>query len=456
MKTDSLKNKHDLTQGGVYSHIFKMSIPASIGIFAIIASTLADMYFISRVGMLELAAVVLGVPLTSVFFFCVKGVGAAFISISSSISGSKNSENLRNFVGDAFYIAMATGIIFVVLCLLVMPFYLHIVGAEGELMSLAKDYLVIWIVGGFFLAVSLPMNNIIRATGDAMTPTYITLSAAIISVMLDPVFIFGFLFIPAMGVGGAALATAVSHLVAMLICLFVLRQKKLLFYGTKTNIERLKKTFKSVFAIALPSALSGAIIPISASVMLSLISAFGENKVFELSAFGVSHRLDAFLLVVIMGLSVGMSPIIGQNFGAGNISRVKEAINKGLGLMMVWCFISAAILYFFGKNLVSLFTDQSEIIPLAVIYMTTIPLTNAFGVLIDGWSTIFTMLGNAKRALLMTISRYFGVQIPLCFIGSFYWGFEGLIYGIALSNIIIGVTFHLLNVKHLKKLIDPN
>ena len=193
-----------LVKNPVGKTITGMTFPLLGGIYAMIAFTLADTYFVSRMGTTALAAISFTFPVGMVLVYFILGIGVGTSSIVSRTIGQGNHADAARFATDG----LTLGVLFVILEILlgiltIDPLFIFL-GAKGEVLALIRDYMQIWYVAIGFFIISMMSNNIIRAAGDAKFPSIVMMISALINLILDPILIFGYFGLPAFGIRGAA------------------------------------------------------------------------------------------------------------------------------------------------------------------------------------------------------------------------------------------------------------
>ena len=176
------------------------------------------------------------------------------------------------------------------------------------------EYMTIWYTGMIFLVIPMVGNSAIRASGDTLVPSLIMTFAAAVNIGLDPIFILGWGFIPALGLGGAAIATVIARATTLVASLSCTSHKECCCLICP--IQEVWDCWKSVLHVELPAAGTNMITPISIAVITSLMSSYGSAAV---AGFGIASRVESFALVALMGVSASIAPFVGQNWGQKNI-----------------------------------------------------------------------------------------------------------------------------------------
>ena len=439
MTSHNYSNKGDLTKGSVTRHLVRLAVPMTWGIMAIVSFQLVDMFYISLLGTQALAAITFTLPVTFTVFNLVMGMTIAASSVISREIGKGNPARVRRLTTHALLIAIVIGLIAAAVGLVFMKPVFRMMGADEHMMPLIADYMVIWFLGSIFVNTPMIGNATMRAAGDAFTPAIIMTIAAVANAILDPIMIFGMFGFPRMEMQGAALATVFSNACAMVAGLYVIGVRKKMLTRSRRHWMLLGNSARRFLFIAIPVGITGAIQPAVNAILISLLAAYGHEAV---AAFGIASRIEAFAFVVIMGVAVGMAPVIGQNFGAGKFERVNEVLNKAILFAVIWSVFIAAILSVFAKPVAALFSDEQVVIDMTALFFIMVSFSYAFGNLVQGWCSAFNAMGYPKRSFMMIIIRQIIINIPLAYIGAYFYGVMGIFGAIAATNVITGAAFH--------------
>ena len=258
---------------------------------------------------------------------------------------------------------------------------------------------------------------------------------------LAPFLVFGLAGFPRLELQGAAIATVFSNAVAMAAGLYVLHvRKKMILPFTQLHLEKFGDSCKRLLFIALPAGLTSAVNPLVNTLIIGLLAGYGQEAV---AAFGIALRIEAFAFILLMALAVGMSPIIGQNFGARNFNRVHETLRKAIGFSVLWCIGVAVILMVFAEEISSAFSDDAIVIYYAVLSFMIVAPSYLFNSLVNGWSSAFNAMGKPQMSVIMTFVKMVVLMVPSVLIGAKLGGVMGIFAAISLVNIVTGLGFHL-------------
>lgn len=428
-----------LTTGRVSTQLTKLTLPMVWGVFAIVAFNLADTYFVSQLGTNELAAMSFTFPVVMVLGSIAMGLGVGAASVIARAIGEGDFHQVKVLTTNSLTLAMVVVGIFVAVGLATIKPLFTLLGANEIILPLVRQYMIVWYWGMIFLVIPMVGNNAIRAAGNTLTPSLIMTVASVVNIVLDPVFIFGFGSIPALGLQGAALATVISRATTLVASLWILHFSERMILW-RVPIAQTWGCWKKVLHVGLPAAGTNAINPISVGFITSLIAGYGAETV---AGFGIASRIESFAVIALMALSASMAPFVGQNWGAQKYSRVHEALRLSSIFCLIWGIFIAIFLGLTAPQLATIFDRNVEVVATASLYLRLVPISYAaYGVMSIATST-FNALGKPLPAVAMTVARMLIIYVPLAYLGSRLFGVVGIFAAASLANAVVGIVAYL-------------
>jgi len=408
-----------------------LAVPFGLGIVFIIALNLADTYFVSLLGTAELAVMSFTFPVVSLVMSVAMGLGVGTTSAVSRAIGRGDEASVRRLTTHAIILATVIVGVLSAVGLQTQDLVFEMLGAEAALLPLLRDYMTVWYFGAVFLVVPMVGTSAIRATGDAKAPMKIMMVAAIANIVLDPMFIFGFAFIPEMGLTGAAIATVFARSITLALALWILiRREKMIELRWPVWAE-MWPSWRAVLSVGLPAVLTNTVVPIATGVMTWLVARHGAAAI---AAYGVASRVEGLLLIAPMALSGALSPFVGQNYGAHHPERVARGIIVARNFSVVWG-AGAWVLLAFGGGLVGrAFTDDPAVLDAVRLYLWIVPLSYGAHGLVSVASASFNAVDKAVRSTILASVRSLVLAIPLAALGSSVAGLPGIFVGIAVAT----------------------
>jgi len=406
--------------------LFKFSIPAITGMIVNALYNIVDRIYIGHikgVGSYALSGLAITFPISVIImaFSMLIGIGAS--AVISIRLGEKNKESADDILGNALILITIISLVIGLLGVIFLNKLLILFGASENSIPYAKAYIQIILMGAVFQNIGFGINNIIRAEGNPKMAMLTMVFGAIINIILDPILIFGF----NMGVQGAAIATIISQAFNTLWVLkyFTSKNSGSTLKIKKANLKLHKYIIKDIFAIGMA--------PFSMQIASSLVVILYNKGLYAyggdlaIAAMGILNSISMLIFMPIFGISQGIQPIIGYNYGAKLYPRVlkvlKLAITFGTCIAIVG-FISVQL---FAKSLIGVFVGNNpELINLGArglrIDLIVLPI---LGFQILG-ASYFQAINEAKTSMILSILRQVIVLIPLILILPLFFKLDGL------------------------------
>lgn len=439
-------NPHILGEAPIGKLLVEYSIPAIIGMTLTSLYNIIDSIFIGHgVGALAISGLAITFPLMNllVAFCTLVGVGGA--TLSSIRLGQKDKKGAEDILGNVAILCVINAIFYGGLAFIFLESILFFFGASEATLPYARDFMQVILLGSPISYVMIGLNNIMRATGypqKAMLSSMLTVGCNII---LAPIFIF----VLNWGIRGAALATICSQFIGMLWVLYH-------FYSPKTYIRfqrhsmRLKQhIIANIFAIGMS--------PFVMNVCACCIVIFINNRLLNyggdmaIGAFGILNRIQMLFVMIVMGITMGMQPITGYNYGAQHFDRVKRTLKLGITAGCIITTLGFIIGELFPGVFVGMFTDNHELTDEATLALRigilSFPVVGAQIVI----TQFFQSIGKARISIFLSLSRQLLFLLPgLAFLPPFY-GVEGVWFSMPLSDALAFAVAALMLAYHYKK-----
>lgn len=434
-------NRVDLTTGNVRAHLIRLTIPMIWGIAAIISFQLVDTYYVSLLGTVPLAAMTFTFPVTFFVFSIIMGFGIATSSVVSRLIGEKREEDVKRVTTHSLLLVLGVGLLMAVIGIVFGDLIYEAMGAREDIRPLIHEYMSIWFLGVPFMVAPFVGNSAIRAAGSTFAPAVIMVGSAVFNAALAPVLVFGLWGFPRLELQGAAIATVLANLLAMLAGFYVLKiRRQMLLPFNNLQFAKLKDSARRLMFIAMGAGVTSAIGPLVNSVIIALMSKYGTEAV---AAFGVATRIEAFAFIILMALAVGMGPIIGQNYGAQSYERVRQTLRQAIGFSVLWCLGIGVLLIGFAQPLAEIFSEDPAVVYYTKLSFLIIAPSYMFHSLVNGWSSAFNAMGMPRISVSITVIKMLLLMIPAVIIGASLGGPMGIFMAIAIVNIITGIGVHI-------------
>ncbi len=421
----------DLTQGPLLGHFRALAIPAAFGMLFSTLYNVVDVYWAGRLSTDAQAGLAIGFQAFFIMMAIGFGLGSAMSALVSNAKGSRDGASARKFAAQGLTYGVIATLILMGVGWSFGPYLIQLVSEPGAYRDAALGYFN-WLVlslPGFFMAYGA--NGILQAHGDTVTLQRGLMVAFVVNIGLNPLLMFG---VPGvwegMGFNGIALSTVISQTGVML---WVLRAVFALdlFEGVKrAEFQPNTEKFRQITAQLLPTSTAMMVMFVSGFVVQYALKGFGEEAI---AAYGVALRIEQILLLPVLGMTGALLPIIGQNFGAGDSARVKEALMLCWKIGFAMSVIAMPALWFGGRFAMGLFTQDDGVIDVGASYLRVDSILFPIYMMLFSINSFLQGLKRPVWTLWISIYRQ-GIGIALfvwLFVG--VWGFDvwGVWFGIA-------------------------
>lgn len=429
-----MKMENDLGHDPVFSLVLRIAIPSMLAQFVSVLYSIVDRIYIGnipQVGDLALAGAGICGPIVTMIGSVASLVGMGGSPLMSISMGQKEMQKAKEILSAGFVMLLAGAALLLAFLLPVRRHMLLLFGASEVTLPYAMDYYTMYLAGTFFALLSVGLNQFIIAQGFAKVGMCSVLLGAVSNIILDPVFIF----LLGMGVRGAAAATVLSQLASALFVLRFLRQKdipvRLSFHGFRWEL------MKKILAIGMTPFLIIALDNVMIIVMNMVLQHYGGAGQGDM-LITCATIAQSFMLIVTMplgGISAGTQPILGYNYGAGNMDRVRGAQKYIILLCVLYTALMFLMARLLGESFVSLFTRDAGVAENAfrairICTLSIVPLGVQYAI-VDG----FTGMGKVQISLPLSFFRK-GVYFAALFLAPALWGAGAAFYAEPVSDLI--------------------
>ncbi|SEL71957.1 putative efflux protein, MATE family [Colwellia chukchiensis] len=418
-----------------------MTIPMVYGMLLLMTFNLVDTFFVGLLGTQPLAAISFTFPITFSLISLTIGLGIGTSAVIARALGKGDMTRAKNLATSALYLtAMIVGLLAIIGYLLIDEMFL-LLGASVELLPLIHQYMGIWFLGCICLIGPMIGNAVLRASGDTKTPSIIMGSAGLINAILDPIFIFGFGPVPAMGIQGAAYATLLSWVFGLIYVLYILAVKRGLIHRFGMSVKDFIDSARAILHIGLPAAGANMLTPIASAVLTAIVATYGASAV---AAFGVGSRIESIACLVVLAMSMTLPPFISQNLGAGHFKRVQQAYKASIKFVLLWQLLIYVVLVLIAPFIADMFAKEQAVADIIKLFIWILPLGYGLQGIIILTNSSFNALHKPMVALTLSIVRLFVCYVPLAYIGSLWFGLVGFFIGALLGNLLMAaISYHL-------------
>jgi putative MATE family efflux protein len=345
--------------GPVWKLLMRFSGPAILSMVVAAGYTVVDAIFIGRLGPEALGALPVVFPPILICMAVSMGTAVGAESFISRSLGAGNHRRANRCAGVAITLSILIGVVAGIIYLSNLESILHLFGATGAVLPLAKSYMSVLAAFAFLHSAFIVIGHTIRAEGSPVTASTAVIVSALTNIILDPILIFGFGPIPRLEVAGAAIATVIGHTAGICVFLYYFLSGRSAYKFDIANFVPRKNILSEIYRVGLATIFRMGALAAVMALAATIAASFG---VIPLAVLGVVFRLARFAFMPTMGLGQGMLPLVGFNFGANQKERVGEVVIKAGMLGLAWGFFCWLIFMIFPTQVISTFNSDPHFI----------------------------------------------------------------------------------------------
>lgn len=445
--TDSNKATLELGTKPVGRLLWQYAMPAIIAMTASSLYNMIDSIFIGQgVGPMAISGLALTFPFMnlSAAFGAAVGIGAS-TCISVKL-GQRDYSTAQNILGNTVTLNVIVGVLFSIVSLLFLDDILYFFGASERTIPYARDYMVVILLGNVFSHMYFGMNAVLRAAGKPRHAMYATMFTVILNTVLDPIFIYTF----GLGIQGAAYATILSQMTALVWQMRLFTDRSELLH-LRRGTYRLRGT---IVGNIIGIGMSPFLMNVCACVVVIFINKgllqYGGD--LAVGAYGIANRVAFVFVMVVIGINQGMQPIAGYNFGARQTDRLMRVLRYAMVAATAVMMAGFIVAEFFPGLCVSLFTSDTELTALAVtglrIIMVTFPIVG-YQIVVTNF---FQSIGMARVSIFLSLSRQLLFLLPLLYLLPLRYGVAGVWWAMPSADTVSAVITLCLMLRYMKKM----
>ena len=416
----------DLLKENIPVLVRKLAIPASVGTLFQTLYNIVDTFYSGLISPEALSALSKSFPIYFIIVATSIGVTVGGTSLIGNSIGEKNEKNASYYFTHIIIYGLLISVFITFIGLYFSEKVFNLMGSTQEITNLGLQYTNIMFYGSFLFFLVVSLNSLLHAEGDTKTYRNVLILSFLLNIILNPILIFGFLFIPAMGMMGIGLSTIIAQLIAFLIILFKVLQNPRV---KKITIEYFNVKFiflKNIFFQSMPISIAICGYAVAATFIFTYV---GQTSELAVAGYGAATRIEQVVLLPILGINTAIISIIAQNFGANNFDRVKEtyfvSIKYGLILM-----VFSGILVYLTADIVPRFFSSNEVVleygrrylKIAAFILPAYPiffLSNGFFMGLK--KSNYAMVNNMMRNVLVPICVFYLAKYLSADFDTFFW-----------------------------------
>ena len=419
------------TEGSVGRHLLRLGSFITMGSLSMNFARLVEAVYLGLIGTEALAALGFAFPVTITLFAFAGGIGTGASSVIARSVGSGDGERAALLVTHAQLLVLVVGTVIGLLGFWYAETVITALGATGQVREMAVDYLTVYMLGFPLFMLSMVGSTLLRATGRAASPGIVMTTGSVLQMAFGPVLIFGWFGLPALGIAGAAWAYVLSRVFSVSIYLALLVRARMI----RRSMKGFWQSFAAIVHVGGPATASGLIQPVSMLIITRLLAAHGHEVV---AGYNVAMRVETMVHMVLWGASSSIGPFVGQNWGAGQFERARQALSLSNRFCLAWGLVTFVVLFLGGDYFVRLIDDNETVGAVARMFFLIVPLSIGFMGVMQVASTCFNALGRPAPPLIIALLRTFVMYVPIAILANWVWGYPGIFAATALTNVVMG------------------
>jgi putative MATE family efflux protein len=413
--------------------IRQLAIPTSVGFFFNTMFNVVDTWYAGMISTLAQAGLAISFPVFFIILSVGMGIGTGTTALIANALGRHDEREARMYARQAITFGFLLSLLLSAVGYLVVPYLFRFMNASGEYLQLALDYMNVILISTVTFLLNGILNGILSSRGDARSYRNVLVVGSILNIGFDPLLLFGWGPIPAMGIQGIALSTVLIQAAGLLYMGYRVSRTELFIRIRPQYFIPRKEYFKEIAHQGFPASLNMMTIAIGIFIITWFISGYGNDGV---AAYGIATRIEQIALLPTIGLNIAVLAIVGQNFGAGHPERVHEAYRKSLKYGAIIMSVGMVWVFLLSDLLMQLFTGDAPVIDIGATYLKIAVLIFNSYVLLN--VSVAVLQGMKKPMFAVWIGLFRQVVMPIALFGIFSWvlqlGLTALWWGLVAIN----------------------
>ena len=450
----------DLLKDNIPKLVRKLAVPAMVGTLFQTLYNVVDTFFAGKISPEALSALSKSFPIYFIIIATSIGVTVAGTSLIGNSIGEKDNKKTLNYFSHIIYYGILISIFITFLGLYFSERVFFLMGSTEEVASLGLEYTNIIYSGSFLFILVVSLNSLLHAEGDTKTYRNVLVISFLLNIILNPILIFGFLFIPAFGVKGIGIATIISQLVSFLVILFKVLKNERVRKITSEYLVPKFLFFKNIFFQSMPISVSICGYALAAAIIFTYVGQSGE---YAVAGYGVGTRIEQVVLLPILGINTAIISIIAQNYGANNLVRIKETYFTAIKYAFIIMITAGTLVFLSASVITSFFSSDPEVIEYGKRYLKisafVLPaypvffLSNGFFMALKKSEN--AMISNFFRNVLNPIAVFYIAKYINASFETFFWLWVGINWFFSISYFFIIIYYFKLKLNKSSTVVHP-
>ena len=450
----------DLLKDNIPKLVRKMAVPAMVGTLFQTLYNVVDTFFAGKISPEALSALSKSFPIYFIIIATSIGVTVAGTSLIGNSIGERDNKKTLNYFSHIIYYGILISIFITFLGLYFSEKVFFLMGSTEEVALLGLEYTNIIYLGSILFILVVSLNSLLHAEGDTKTYRNVLVLSFLLNILLNPILIFGFLFIPAFGVKGIGIATIVSQFLSFVIILFKVFKNERVRNITNEHLLPKLLFFKNIFFQSMPITVSICGYALAAAIIFTYVGQSGE---YAVAGYGVGTRIEQVVLLPILGINTAIISIIAQNYGANNLYRIKETYFTAIKYAFIIMITAGTLVFLSASVITSFFSNDPEVIEYGKRYLKisafVLPaypvffLSNGFFMALK--KSEYAMISNFFRNVLNPIVVFYIAQYINASFETFFWIWVGINWFFSISYFFVIIYYFKVKLNKSSAVVHP-
>ena len=450
----------DLLKDNIPKLVRKMAVPAMVGTLFQTLYNVVDTFFAGKISPEALSALSKSFPIYFIIIATSIGVTVAGTSLIGNSIGERDNKKTLNYFSHIIYYGILISIFITFLGLYFSEKVFFLMGSTEEVALLGLEYTNIIYLGSILFILVVSLNSLLHAEGDTKTYRNVLVLSFLLNILLNPILIFGFLFIPAFGVKGIGIATIVSQFLSFVIILFKVFKNERVRNITNEHLLPKLLFFKNIFFQSMPITVSICGYALAAAIIFTYVGQSGE---YAVAGYGVGTRIEQVVLLPILGINTAIISIIAQNYAANNLYRIKETYFTAIKYAFIIMITAGTLVFLSASVITSFFSNDPEVIEYGKRYLKisafVLPaypvffLSNGFFMALK--KSEYAMFSNFFRNVLNPIVVFYIAQYINASFETFFWIWVGINWFFSISYFFVIIYYFKVKLNKSSAVVHP-
>jgi len=427
--------------------LITMSLPMIASMLVQALYNIVDSMFVAQLNENALTAVSLAFPIQNLMIAVAAGTGVGINALLSRSLGEKQFDTANTIARNGILLGVLSSLVFAIAGIFGSRFFFEMQTKDAQIIEYGTQYMSVITIASIGIFMQITFERLMQSTGKTIFNMITQGLGAIINIILDPILIFGWFGLPAMGVSGAAVATVIGQIIAAVLGIFFNWKYNKEIHVSFKGFKPCGKTIGNIYKIGVPSIIMQSIGSLTTFGMNNILLMFSSTAA---TVFGVYFKLQSFIFMPVFGLTNGMIPIVAYNYGAHNKKRIYQTMKLSATIAVSIMFVGVVIFQTVPATLLSLFEASDHMLEIGVPALRAISLSFVFAGFCIVSSSVFQALGNGVYSMLMSFARQIIVILPVAFIFAKTLGLDAVWFAYPIAEVVSVVMC----VFMLKRIID--